>query len=80
MNLGKYLKDKLSSDPGLEVFGRFDKSILRPSKKLMDHTGDMINQQQIFHLIDEQKRLRKVVGDRRYHGPRSQRLHVHSAK
>jgi len=54
IDLGEYLKTKLSSDPGLEVFGRFDKSILRPSKKLMDHTGDMINQQQIFNLIDEQ--------------------------
>lgn len=54
IDLGEYLKTKLSSDPGLEVFGRFNKSILRPSKKLMDHTGDMINQQQIFNLIDEQ--------------------------
>ena len=54
IDLGEYLKEKLSSDPGLEVFGRFNRSILRPSKKLMDHTGDMINQQQIFNLIDEQ--------------------------
>src|SRR3989338_3485482 len=47
IDLGEYLKIKLSSDPGLEVFGRFNLSILRPTKKLMDHTGDMINRQQI---------------------------------
>lgn len=55
MDLGKYLRIKLSSDPGLEVFGRFNLSILRPSKKLMDHTSEMINKQQIFNLIDEQR-------------------------
>ena len=61
INLGDYLKTKLSSDPGLEVFGRFNLSILRPSKKLLDHTGEMINQQQIFHLIDEQITSYKAI-------------------
>ena len=27
---------------------------MRPSKKLLDHTSDMINKRQIFNLIDEQ--------------------------
>src|SRR3989338_6683572 len=61
IDLGEYLKIKLSSDPGLEVFGRFNLSILRPTKKLMDHTGDMINRQQIFHLIDEQITSYKTI-------------------
>jgi uncharacterized protein len=61
MNLGEYLKKKLASDPGLEVFGRFNLSILRPSKKLLDHTGEMINHQQIFHLIDEQITSYKAI-------------------
>lgn len=61
IDLGKYLETKLSSDPGLEVFGRFTFSILRPTKRLMDHTGDMINKQQIFHLIDEQITSYKVI-------------------
>src|SRR3989338_2183031 len=61
IDLGEYLKVKLSSDPGLEVFGRFNLSILRPTKKLMDHTGEMINQQQIFHLIDEQITSYKAI-------------------
>ncbi len=52
--LGKYLKEKLAVEDGLEVFGKFTHSILRPSKKLLEHTRDMINKQQIFNLIDEQ--------------------------
>src|SRR3989344_4224926 len=54
IDFGECLKSKLSSDPGLEIFGRFNHSILRPSKKLMEHTGKMINEQKIFNLIDEQ--------------------------
>ncbi|MCX6741729.1 MAG: DUF2075 domain-containing protein [Candidatus Pacearchaeota archaeon] len=52
--LGKYFKEKLGKGDGLEVFGRFTHSILRPSKRLLDHTRDMIQKQQIFNLIDEQ--------------------------
>ncbi len=52
--LGKYLKRKLSDSDGLEVFGRFIRSPLKPSRRLLDHTKDMINKQQIFNLIDEQ--------------------------
>lgn len=54
MDFGNFLKTKLSSDPGLEVFGKFNLSILKPSKKLMEHTGRMINEQKVFNLIDEQ--------------------------
>jgi len=55
IDLGNFLIKKLSSDPGLDVFGRFNRSILRPSRKLMEHTSEMINNQQIFNLIDEQR-------------------------
>jgi len=54
IQLGKYLKEKLAVEDGLEVFGKFTHSILRPSKKLLEHTREMINKQQIFNLIDEQ--------------------------
>jgi DUF2075 family protein len=36
------------------VFNRFIRSTVRPSKKLLEHTGAMINQRQIFTLIDDQ--------------------------
>lgn len=55
VELGKYLQEKLCKGGGLEVLGRFNLSILKPSKRLLDHTGDMINKQQIFHLIEEQQ-------------------------
>ncbi len=53
-NLGDYMKSKLSEGAGLEVFNRFITSGIRPSKKLLEHVGSMINKQQVFNLIDEQ--------------------------
>jgi hypothetical protein len=52
--LGNYLRERLAKDSGFDVFGRFATSTIRPSKKLLEHTGDMINKQQIFTLIDDQ--------------------------
>jgi len=52
--LGGYLQQRLAGGAGLEVFNRFIRSTVRPSKKLLDHTGDMINERQIFTLIDDQ--------------------------
>ena len=37
-----------------EVFNRFVTSPIRPSRKLLEHTKQMINEQQIFNLIDDQ--------------------------
>jgi len=55
INLGQYLKERLSNGKGKEVLNRFNLSILKPSKKLLDHTGKMINEQRIFNLIEEQQ-------------------------
>lgn len=52
--LGLYLQERLKNSDGLEIFNRFLTSPIRPSKKLLDHTGDMINKQQVFTLIDDQ--------------------------
>ncbi|MCX8195252.1 MAG: DUF2075 domain-containing protein [Candidatus Micrarchaeota archaeon] len=52
--LGEYLKKKLINGDGLAVFSRFVTSRVRASKKLLDHLGKMINEQQVFTLIDEQ--------------------------
>jgi len=52
--LGEYLKERLCSGGGLEVFNRFITSTVRPSRKLLEHTSKMINQRQIFNLIDDQ--------------------------
>jgi hypothetical protein len=53
-DLGKYLAERLNSGSGLEVFNRFITSPIKPSKRLLDHTKKMINEQQIFNLIDDQ--------------------------
>lgn len=53
-NLGTYLKERLHKGAGLEVFNRFITSPIKPSKRLLDHTKNMINKQQIFNLIDDQ--------------------------
>jgi DUF2075 family protein len=52
--LGVYLKERLSAGDGFELFGRFVTSPIRPSKRLLDHTSEMIGKQQIFNLIDDQ--------------------------
>lgn len=52
--LGQYLRQRLAGGAGMEVFHRFIRSTIRPSKKLLDHTGEMINERQIFTLIDDQ--------------------------
>ena len=62
--LGAYLKERLSGGAGLEVFGRFITSPIRPSKKLLEHTSEMINKQQIFNLIDDQIALNLLELDR----------------
>ncbi|RKX37322.1 MAG: peptidase S24 [Thermotogae bacterium] len=54
IKLGDYLIDRLGKGGGIEVFNRFVYSVFRPSKKLMEHTREMINNQRIFNLIDDQ--------------------------
>ncbi len=52
--LGLYLKQRLANGNGVEVFGRFVTSPIRPSKRLLEHTREMISKQQMFNLIDDQ--------------------------
>ncbi len=53
-NLGEYLKKRLNKGAGLEVFNRFINSRIKASKKLLEHIGEMINEQRVFNLIDDQ--------------------------
>ena len=52
--LGTYLGQRLATGDGFDAFGRFIASTVRPSRKLLEHTSEMINKQQIFNLIDDQ--------------------------
>lgn len=62
--LGEYLKEKLSGDSGFQIFNRFIRSEIGPSRMLLDHVGDMINKQQVFNLIDDQIAAYNVIMDR----------------
>ena len=59
--MGDYLKKRLKGGAGLEVFNRFIYSPIKPSKKLLEHTKRMIDEQQIFNLIDDQIAARNTV-------------------
>ena len=54
LELAEYLKDRLQGGGGQILYERFARSRIGPSKRLLDHTSDMINKQQIFNLIDDQ--------------------------
>lgn len=54
LELSRYLKDRLGGGGGQLLYERFTGSPIGPTKKLLDHTSEMINKQQIFNLIDEQ--------------------------
>ncbi len=75
-SLGKYLQDRIANGPGIEVFNRFLRSTVRPSKKLLEHTGEMINQRQIFTLIDDQIAAYNAIMHRAKQLAKSQRKAV----
>jgi len=54
VELGRYLKKRLRGGRGQIIYERFARSPIEPSRKLLDHTSEMINKQQIFNLIDDQ--------------------------
>lgn len=49
-----FLQENLSGGEGLEVLQKVEKSRYRPSKKLMDHVGNMIKGKPEYVLLDEQ--------------------------
>jgi DUF2075 family protein len=52
--LSNYLISKLDQGNGLEVLVRIEQSRYRPSKKLMDHVGNVIHGKSEYILLDEQ--------------------------
>ena len=62
--LSDYLKLRLATGSGLELFNRFIVSEIKPSKKLIEHTKHMVEGQKVFHLIDEQLVANDTIIDR----------------
>ncbi len=52
--LGTYLKDRLANGNSLDVFSRFTHSNIKPSKKLVEYTSKILENQKIFTLLDDQ--------------------------
>ena len=52
--LKDYLAEKLEIGQGLDVLGRVERGKYRPSKKLMDHVGQVIRGTSQYVLLDEQ--------------------------
>jgi len=59
--LGEYIRNKLIGGDGREIYNRFLSSPIKPSKKLVAYMGKMINNQQVFNLIDEQIAARNAI-------------------
>ena len=55
LNFKEYLVKKLEKGEGLETLKKIEKSRYRPSKKLMDHVGNIIRGNANYILLDEQK-------------------------
>jgi len=53
--LKNYLTVKLKKGDGIEVLRRIEESKYRPSKKLMDHVGNLIKGKSEYVLLDEQQ-------------------------
>ena len=49
-----YLQERLCSGRGMEVLKRVEESRYRPSRKLMEHVGQVINGNSRYVLLDEQ--------------------------
>jgi len=62
--LADYLKARLSSGHGLEVFNRFSSSPVGPTKKLLEHTSSMIKGQKVFNLLEDQLAAYYAILDR----------------
>jgi len=52
--LSSYLTEHLEKGNGLEILGKIEESRYRPSKKLMDHVGEVIKGVPQYVLLDEQ--------------------------
>jgi len=59
--LGEYIRNRLIDGDGREIYNRFLSSPIKPSKKLVEYMGKMIDNQQVFNLIDEQIAARNAI-------------------
>ena len=61
---GDYLLNKLNNGKGSNVFKDFIGSNIRPSRKLIDYTSDILRNQKVFSLVDDQITANNAIIDR----------------
>lgn len=62
--LSEYLRLRLGSGHGWEIFNRFINSDVGPSKKLLAYTKKMISGQKVFSLVEDQITAYNTIVDR----------------
>lgn len=63
-NLSEYLRDRLSDDNAIQIFNDFIHSNIKPTKKLIEYTKNMIQNQKVFNLLDDQIAANNTIIDR----------------
>ena len=63
-NLSEYLRDRLSEDNAIQIFNDFIYSNIKPTKKLIEYTKNMIQNQKVFNLLDDQIAANNTIIDR----------------
>jgi DUF2075 family protein len=61
LELANKLKQLLKSGQGLEIFNRFMRSPVKPSKKLLDNVKKVIENEAVFSLLNEQLVAKNLI-------------------
>lgn len=61
VELTNMIKSKIKSGSGTDILKRIDQSPIRPSKQLAEAVGGMLNGQEEFVLLDEQKTVFETI-------------------
>jgi hypothetical protein len=59
--LADKIKSLLEAGSGFEIFNRFMRSPIRPSKKLLDNVSRVIKNEAVFSLLNEQLVAKRLI-------------------
>ena len=63
-SLDEYIRERVWRDPASDIYTRFVSSPVKPSRQLMSHVRQMVDNQRVFYLIDEQIAARNAIVSR----------------
>ena len=59
--LANKIKELLADGDGFEIFNRFMRSPLRPSKKLLENVSKVVKNEAVFSLLNEQLVAKNLI-------------------